>query len=102
MIVPVLTLPTNFSELTEADQIAFSDAVKRAGLLGRVAVRVGPDADVSALERMLIAASGFCEIKIFPDAGSLDDPIVGGIERLFKIVVGDDLVGQRTGPTGDS
>ena len=73
MIVPVLTLPTNFSELTEADQIAFSDAVKRAGLLGRVAVRVGPTADVSALERMLIAASGFCEIKIFPNAGSLDD-----------------------------
>ena len=73
MIVPVLTLPTNFHELTDADQVAFSDTVKQAGLLGRVAVRVGADANVGALEKLLIAASGFCEIKILPDSDSFTD-----------------------------
>ena len=67
MIVPVLNFPTDLAE--------FSDSVKRAALLGRIAVRVDTATDVVALEKMLVATSGFCEIQIFPaaESGSFSD-----------------------------
>ena len=67
MIVPVLNFPTDLAE--------FNDSVKRAALLGRIAVRVDTATDVVALEKMLVATSGFCEIQIFPaaESGSFSD-----------------------------
>ena len=70
MIVPVLNFPTDPTE-----QNSFSDSIKRAALLGRAAVRMDSAADAEALEKTLVAASGFCEIQIFPaaDSGSFSD-----------------------------
>ena len=35
------------------------------------------------------------------DAGAIDDPVVGGVDGLLEIVVGDHLQRQRAAPAGD-
>ena len=73
MIVPLLSLPSNLSSSDSDSVSCFSETVQRAGLLGRVAIRTDQQADVEALEKLLVAASGFCEIQIFPIAETFSD-----------------------------